>query len=1006
MATTRTKPSRKAAPVADPGPVKDPAPLVAPPDQPIPARPAPRPKDAPRTMRELRLAREGKRASRAKPVENVLRDGLRLERVPDPSIVVLFGATGDLAHRKVIPALYHLWRTNLLPHEFMLVAIGRRPYTDESFRAEIRASLEQFSRVLPIDVEAWETFEQRIDYKRLDFDDDDGFDLLAKYLDDHDAEHGTRGNRLFYLATQPSQFADLVGQLGRVGLDHEHHDGGWRRIVIEKPFGHDLESAKRLNREVGKVFRESQVYRIDHYLGKETVRNLLVFRFGNGIFEPLWNRRYVDHVQITVAESIGVEDRGAFYEQTGAARDVLQNHLLQLVSLVAMEPPATFEANALRDEKVKVLRAIDPQPGRVGQATSSAASTGRAGSRRPRSPGYREEPEVDPQSETETFVAARLTIDDWRWSGVPFYVRTGKRLPKRATEIAIQYREVPHHLFRDEGVGPDANLLAIRIQPDEGIMLRFGAKVPGLGLDVRSVTMDFTYGSAFNVDSPGRVRDPHPRRPPGRRIAVHARRRGRGGVGHRRSDRQRLGGRTRARLPELRRRHVGARGRRGAAGPGRPALAPALGIERVAAEAPARIGIPRLRWTARAQSIAGIETELARAWSSQDPGPHEPGDMGRHMAARTNVMNLVVVARRPELAERCAATMHWLTGRHPSRTIVIQSADPDGPSWLDARIEAHCVEPRADAPETCAETIYVTCGGEAGRHLSAVATPLIIHDLPVTVWWPGEPPLASATTRDLLDAADRLVVDGSTWSGDGLGRLHEMAELQDSTSLAISDFALMRQSRWREAIASIFDDPEFLPYLRSLRRIAITYSTHDEAGAPGSTNVVKPIYHVGWLASRLGLSVERPLTPVGGGPKAAASTRAGKTGGKPIMGRGLVATLSDGRSDVGVVVRPVLSTTPPGTTLRVELLAERRGRELRADVTAEAEIVHVRVWQDGVEALDRHFRAPRRNDTDLLAEAIEANRGDPIASGALRSAALLIGGDGGPHGHDASGGHG
>jgi glucose-6-phosphate 1-dehydrogenase len=498
VATTRSKPTKP--PADDPAPVVEP-PVVAPPDQPIPVKPTPRPKDAPRTMRELRLAHEGKRASRAKPVENVLRDGLRLERVPDPSIVVLFGATGDLAHRKVIPALYHLWRTNLLPHEFLLIAIGRREYSDDSFRAEIRKSLEQFSRVLPIDVDAWETFEQRIEYRRLDFDDTDAFDTLAAYLDEQDVEHGTRGNRLFYLATQPSQFADLVAQLGRVGLDHEHHDGGWRRVVIEKPFGHDLDSAKRLNREVGKVFRESQVYRIDHYLGKETVRNLLVFRFGNGIFEPLWNRRYVDHVQITVAESIGIENRGAFYEQTGASRDVLQNHLLQLVSLVAMEPPATFEANALRDEKVKVLRAIARDPsGPVKDVVRGQYAPGWVAATKVE--GYRAEPDVDPASETETFVAARLTIDDWRWSGVPFYVRTGKRLPKRATEIAIQYREVPHHLFRDEGVEPDANLLAIRIQPDEGIMLRFGAKVPGLGLDVRSVTMDFTYGSAFNVDSP------------------------------------------------------------------------------------------------------------------------------------------------------------------------------------------------------------------------------------------------------------------------------------------------------------------------------------------------------------------------------------------------------------------------------------------------------------------------------------------------------------------------
>ena len=276
----------------------------------------------------------------------------------------------------------------------MLLAVGRRPYDDEAFRAEIQTSLEQFSRVLPLDEEAWESFAERIRYQRLDFDDPAGFDGLAARLDALDKEHGTRGNRLYYLATQPSQFAEIVAQLGRVGLDHEHHDGGWRRVVIEKPFGHDLESAKRLNREVGKVFRESQVYRIDHYLGKETVRNLLVFRFGNGIFEPLWNRRYVDHVQITVAESIGIENRGAFYEQTGASRDVLQNHLLQLVSLVAMEPPATFEANALRDEKVKVLRAIEITPadvpddvvrGQYGPGWVAATSRSRAIARSPTS---------------------------------------------------------------------------------------------------------------------------------------------------------------------------------------------------------------------------------------------------------------------------------------------------------------------------------------------------------------------------------------------------------------------------------------------------------------------------------------------------------------------------------------------------------------------------------------------------------------------------------------------
>ncbi len=398
---------------------------------------------------------------------------------------------------------------------------------------------------------------------------------------------------------------------------------------------------------------------------------------------------------------------------------------------------------------------------------------------------------------------------------------------------------------------------------------------------------------------------------------------------------------------------------------------------------------PTLRWAARAHSIAEIESELSRIWAAQDLTVHMDGEISRHIAARTNVMNLIVVARRPELAERCAATVQALTGRHPSRTIVIQSADPDGPSWLDARIEAHCVMPRPDAPETCAETINVTCGGESGRHLAAIATPLIIHDLPVTVWWPGEPPLTSPAARELLAGADRLVVDGSTWSGDGLARLRDMAALQETSRLAISDFALVRQSRWREAIASIFDDPEFLPYLRSLRRIAITYATHDDTGAPGSTNLVKPIYHVGWLASRLRMHVIRPLSIAGAG-RAAAARPARGSAGKPVMGRGQVATLSDGRGEVAVVVRPVLSAMPPGTTLRVELLAERRGSELRADVTAEAETVHVRVWQDGVEALDRHFRAPRRTDADLLTEAIETGRRDPVAVGALRSAAALI----------------
>jgi glucose-6-phosphate 1-dehydrogenase len=433
---------------------------------------------------------------------NPLRQGLRLERVPDPSAFVLFGATGDLAHRKVMPAIYQLWRTNLLPAEFSLVAVARRPYTNESFAAEVHASLEKYSRVQPIDEAAWAELARRITYQQLDFSDDAGFDRLAARLDELDTQCGTAGNRLFYLAVQPSQVTEIVRQMGRVTLDREVRGAGWRRVVVEKPFGRNLESARLLNHEVHKVFREAQVYRIDHYLGKETVRNLMVFRFGNGIFEPVWNRSYVDHVQITVAESIGVENRGSFYEETGASRDILQNHLLQLMTLVAMEPPSSFQADALRDQKLQVLRAIAaPDPEEV-RRDVVRGQYGPGWVEGEPAPGYREEPEVDPESETETYVAGRFTIDDWRWSGVPFYLRAGKRLPKRATEIAIQFKDVPLRLFRESVGDPAPNVLAMRIQPDEGIMLRFAAKVPGLGLDVRTVNMDFAYDTSFVVDSP------------------------------------------------------------------------------------------------------------------------------------------------------------------------------------------------------------------------------------------------------------------------------------------------------------------------------------------------------------------------------------------------------------------------------------------------------------------------------------------------------------------------
>ena len=434
--------------------------------------------------------------------QNPLRAGLLLERVPEPCAIVIFGATGDLTSRKILPAVYNLRRAGLLPAETSVVGFSRRPLSDDEFRKTTRESLEVHSRVKP-EEGIWHDFAESIFYEPGQFSDHNAYRDLSERLEQIDAARGTRGNRLFYLATPPSAYEEIVQNLGHAGLNKQGDREGWARIVVEKPFGHDLESARKLNDALMSVFDESQVYRIDHYLGKETVRNLMIFRFGNGIFEPLWNRRYVDHVQITVGEDVGVEGRGAFYEEAGASRDILQNHLLQLLTLVAMEPPIAFEADALRDEKVRVLRAVDPEwtEARVRASVVRAQYTaGWVGDKHVT--GYREEDEVAPDSKVESFVALKVEVQNWRWADVPFYLRTGKRLARRATEIAIQFKLPPLMLFSESATPPEPNLLALRIQPDEGIMLRFAAKVPELGLDVRSVNMDFTYGLAFTRDTP------------------------------------------------------------------------------------------------------------------------------------------------------------------------------------------------------------------------------------------------------------------------------------------------------------------------------------------------------------------------------------------------------------------------------------------------------------------------------------------------------------------------
>ncbi|HLL78260.1 MAG TPA: glucose-6-phosphate dehydrogenase [Ktedonobacteraceae bacterium] len=433
---------------------------------------------------------------------NPLREGIRIKNSPEPCVMVIFGATGDLTHRKLLPALYNLALELPLPAGFSVVGFARRPYTDEEFRDQAMESINQYSRQKPVNPQVWESFASGIRYLQSNFHDPSGYEKLGAMLNAIDAERGTGGNRIFYLSTPPSQYPEIIQNLGAAGLNRSRK--GWTRIIIEKPFGHDLASAKELNRQVNKVFKEEQVYRIDHYLGKETVQNILVFRLANGIFEPVWNRRYVDHVQITVAENIGLEGRGGYFEEAGSIRDMVQNHVMQLLSLVAMEPPITFDANAVRDEKVKVLHALQPMTPQDAATNIIRGQYGPGWVNGHQAVGYRQEPGVSPVSVTETYVAMKVFIDSWRWAGVPFYLRTGKHLPKRVTEIAIQFKQAPLMLFkRSEAYGQvEPNVLTLRIQPDEGISLKFGAKVPGTEMQIRSVNMDFFYGSSFFREQP------------------------------------------------------------------------------------------------------------------------------------------------------------------------------------------------------------------------------------------------------------------------------------------------------------------------------------------------------------------------------------------------------------------------------------------------------------------------------------------------------------------------
>jgi glucose-6-phosphate 1-dehydrogenase len=436
--------------------------------------------------------------------DNPLREGMPDERTVKPATLVIFGASGDLTKRKLFPAVYNLALSRLLPGSFRVIGVARRPKPD--FVAEMRNDVARFSRRKPLDEATWKDLEKSISYVQGEFQGADTYARLKEEITRHEAPLGGAPNRVFYLAVSPDQVPSIVRGLresGLVELPSDAKDAPYQHVVVEKPFGENLATARALNRELLTHLAESQIYRIDHYLGKETVQNLLVFRFGNTIFEPLWSRQHIDHVQITVAEEIGVEGRGSFYEKVGITRDIVQNHALQLLTLVTMEPPAAWDADAIRDEKVKVLRELRPIEGAAVPKRTVRGQYAAGTVRGDRVPGYRDEPEVARDSMTETYVAMQLSIDSWRWGGVPFYLRSGKRLSKRLAEVALHFKPLPHGLFRGApGATDEPNALVIRIQPDEGIALRFVTKVPGSGIALREVAMEFRYGSTFGSSAP------------------------------------------------------------------------------------------------------------------------------------------------------------------------------------------------------------------------------------------------------------------------------------------------------------------------------------------------------------------------------------------------------------------------------------------------------------------------------------------------------------------------
>ena len=750
---------------------------------------------------------------------NPLRVGLEHDRVPDPCIVVIFGASGDLTSRKLVPALYALALEQRLPVGFTVLGVGRRPFPEDRFRQEMQEAVAAHGRTGAPEPAAWAAFAEGLFYEPLDVQNPEAYGALAARLDALVRARGTRGER----ALLPGDAAVGVPAhrrgLGLAGLASAGagEPAVWRRLVLEKPIGHDLESARALNRVVAEWFAESQVYRIDHYLGKETVQNLLVFRFANEIFEPIWNRAHVDHVQITVAESLGVEGRGAYYEESGALRDMVQNHLLQLLCLVAMEPPATFAADHVRDERTKVLQAVHPIRADDADQVAVRAQYERGtilGEPVPRLP--RRAGRGAPARPPRRTPPCGSALDNWRWAGVPFYLRSGKRLARRLTEIAIQFRRPPQLLFGADAEALPPNHLVLRIQPDEGIAVRFAAKLPVQEFQLRPVTMDFRYGTSFGVTAPEAYE----------RLLLDAMR----------------GDATLfARVDWVE--------------AAWSLLAPiqaawAAGAAKLATYEAGSAGPPEAdrlleregrRWRRLLSEgapdvlhdLAAVEAALGRLWQAQAT-PDGPESAPPVMRAAS--FNLVVVAPSEAEGQAAANVLAAVGAEHPGRVLIVCAESEAAAAPLEAWVAMHCRAIGGGA-QVCGEHVVIVKRGEPER-LAGLVTPLLLPDCPVIAWWRGGPgPAAQILDRLALDA---LLLDGARFEPGELRRW--VARFGGDGRMPLGDLAWERTADWRRWTADAFEPAELREACRRIRSVAV---------ACGGDTTMDALLYVGWLASRL-----------------------------------------------------------------------------------------------------------------------------------------------------------